>query len=303
MPTENCPNLFIVGAQKAGTSALAGWLSQHPQVYISFPKEPGFLAFGTDGYTFSDGYGNAAPASRYVVRDHDSYLALFAGAHAEHRIIGEASTWYLSIPGTAQKLQDYNPRARIILVLRNPVERAYSAWCHARGDRLEPCESFADALALEEQRGEVEFLLRYRRMGLYAQALEEYLDAFGTGQVLVMFHDDMRGDPVTFWEQVCDFLQIDASAEPPFNFRYNRAGEPRSRLLQRLLRSHRVKQTVRRLLPHRVSLSIKNRLDDANLRDFPPMDNAVRDELRDYYRDDIRRLAALTDRNLEAWLR
>ncbi|MDZ7785132.1 MAG: sulfotransferase [Halioglobus sp.] len=303
MPTEKRPNLFIVGAQKAGTSALAGWLSQHPQVYISFPKEPGFLAFGTDGYNFSDGYGNAAPASRYVVRDHDSYLALFAGAHAGHRIIGEASTWYLSIPGMAQKLKDYNPRARVILVLRNPVERAYSAWCHARGDRLEPCESFAEALALEEQRGEVEFLLRYRRMGLYAQALEEYLDAFGTGHVLVMFHDDMRGNPVVFWEQVCNFLQIDASAEPAFKFRYNRAGEPRSRLLQRLLRSHRVKQTVRRLLPHRVSLSIKNRLDDANLRDFPPMENTVRDELRDYYRDDIRRLAALTDRDLEAWLR
>lgn len=303
MPTEQRPNLFIVGAQKAGTSALAGWLSQHPQVYISFPKEPGFLAFGEKGYAFNDGYGNPAPASRYVVRDHDSYLALFDGAHAQLRVIGEASTWYLNIPGMAHKLRNYNPQARVILILRNPVERAYSAWCHARGDRLEPCDSFAGALALEEQRGEVEFLLRYRRMGLYAQALEEYLDAFGTGQVLVMFHDDMRRNPAAFWEQVCAFLQIDASTEPPFKFRYNRAGEPRSRLLQQLLRSHRVKQTVRRLLPHRVSLSIKNRLDDANLRDFPPMDNTVRDELRDYYRDDILRLAELTDRNLEAWLR
>jgi len=303
MPTEQRPNLFIVGAQKAGTSALAGWLSQHPQVYMSFPKEPGFLAFGETGYALNDGYGNPAPASSYVVRDHNSYLALFAGAQAQHRVIGEASTWYLNIPGMARKLRDYNPSARIIIILRNPVERAYSAWCHARGDRLEPCDSFADALALEQRRGEVEFLLRYRRMGLYADALEEYLDIIGPTKLLVLFYEDMRGDARVFWGQVCEFLQMDASIEPAFNYRYNRAGNPRSRMLQRLLRSHRVKQTVRRLLPHRVSLSIKNRLDDANLRGFPPMDNTVRDELRDYYRDDIRRLAELTDRNLEAWLR
>lgn len=303
MPTEKRPNLFIVGAQKAGTSALAGWLGQHPQVHMSFPKEPGFLAFGEKGYVFCDGYGNPAPASSYVVRDHDSYLALFGAAHAQHRVIAEASTWYLSIPGMAAKLKAYNPQARVIVILRNPVERAYSAWCHARGDRLEPCDTFASALSQEEQRGDVEFLLRYHRMGLYAGALEEYLDVFGSERVLTLFYEDMRGDPKAFWERVCEFLRIDASVQPPFRFRYNRAGEPRSRLLQRLLRSHGVKRTVRRLMPHRVSLLIKNRLDDANLRDFPPMDNTVRADLRDYYRNDIRQLAELTGRDLDAWLR
>ena len=79
MPTETRPNLFIVGAQKSGTSALAGWLGQHPQVCMSFPKEPGYLAFGEAGYTFADGYGRAAPASRYVVRDAQSYRQLFRG--------------------------------------------------------------------------------------------------------------------------------------------------------------------------------------------------------------------------------
>ena len=65
MPTEKRPNLFLVGAQKAGTSALAGWLREHPEVCMSFPKEPGYLAFGEQGYIFPDGNGQPAPASRY----------------------------------------------------------------------------------------------------------------------------------------------------------------------------------------------------------------------------------------------
>ena len=101
MPIETRPNLFIVGAQKSGTSALAGWLGQHPQVCMSFPKEPGYLAFGERGYPFPDGYGKPAPASGYVVRDERAYLNLFAHATPDQHIRGEASTWYFALPGMA----------------------------------------------------------------------------------------------------------------------------------------------------------------------------------------------------------
>jgi hypothetical protein len=302
MPTDAKPNLFIVGAQKSGTSALAGWLGQHPQVYISFPKEPGFLAFGERGYPYKDGYGNDAPASRYVVNSERAYLALFANATPGQAIIGEASTWYFAIPGMARRIKNYNPDAKIIVILRDPVERAYSAWCHARSDQLEPCENFSTALALEEQRGEVEFLLRYRRMGLYSEPLAEYQAAFPSGQLLVLFYEDLRVNPSDTWQRVCDFIGIDARQAPDFGHRYNRSGQPRHRFLHDLLRSHRLKRLVRPVLPHKVALSLKQQVDTLNLREFPAMDAASRAELREYYRGDIEQLSRLTKRDLVAWL-
>ncbi|MAT93466.1 MAG: hypothetical protein CME59_12775 [Halioglobus sp.] len=302
MPTEKRPNLFIVGAQKSGTSALAGWLSQHPQVCMSFPKEPGYLAFGDAGYPFPDSSGRLAPATRYVVTSYEKYLALFADATAEQHVLGEASTWYLVTPGMAQKLRDYSPDARIIIILRNPVERAYSAWCHARGDGVESCESFRESLALEEERGEPEFLLRYHRMGRYADDVRSYQEAFPADRLLILFYDDMRADPAAFWHGVCTFLDIDADIEPPYERRYNRSGQPRSRLLQGVLRHYHLKRILRKVIPHNLGLLIKDRLEDINLRSLPPMDAATRDELRAYYREDVQTLSRLTGRDLGAWL-
>tara|TARA_R110000823_G_scaffold27609_18_gene80522 strand:- start:9332 stop:10243 length:912 start_codon:yes stop_codon:yes gene_type:complete len=302
MSTETRPNLFIVGAQKSGTSALAGWLGQHPQVCMSFPKEPGFLAFGEAGYVFPDGYGKPAPASRYVVRDEQSYLRLFSGTTGRERIFGEASTWYLTQPGMPETLHRFNPGAQIIVLLRNPVERAYSAWCHARADDLEPCAEFADALAMEADRGEVEFLLRYRQMGLYSAALRAYQAVFPPAQMKILFYDDLRSDPAALWRDVCSFLQIDESHLPQFEQRYNTSGEPRSRALQTLLRSHRVKSVARRALPYPWMLALKGRLDTLNLQALPPVQGATRIALLDFYRDDISAVAHLTGRNLREWL-
>lgn len=302
MPTETRPNLFIVGAQKSGTSALAGWLSQHSQVCMSFPKEPGFLAFGESGYPFLDGYGNAAPASQYVVSDERAYINLFSHATPQQSVVGEASTWYFALPGTAQKIKSYSPGAKIIVILRNPVDRAYSAWCHARSDQMEPYEKFFEALAVESQRGEVEFLLRYKRMGLYSQALAEYQAIFPTTQLLVLFYDDLRADPLSTWLEICTFLAIDATEKPIFERKYNRSGQPRYRLLHNLLRSYRFKRFIRSFLPHRVAISLKQRVDNVNLETFPKIDSASRSELREYYRQDIETLSHLTKRELSTWL-
>lgn len=302
MPTEARPNLFIVGAQKSGTSALAWWLGQHPQVCMSFPKEPGFLAFGERGYPYLDGYGRPSPASLYVVRDERSYLKLFARATPEQRILGEASTWYFALAGMAGKIKAYQPGAKIIVILRDPVERAYSAWCHARSDHLEPCESFSAALELEAQRGDVEFLLRYRRMGLYSEALAEYQSVFPASQLLLLFYDDVRANPESVWLAVCTFLGIDASHAPEFENRYNSSGQPRNRLVHSILRSHRLKQLVRSVLPHQLAMQAKQKVESLNLEPFPAMDPDCRLGLREYYRPDVQRLSRLTDRDLVAWL-
>lgn len=300
MPSDRRPNLFLVGAQKCGTSALAGWLGQHPEVFMSFPKEPGYLAFGEAGYPYLDGHGHPSPASQWVVRSEAEYLKLFAAA--TQRIIGEASTWYLARPGTAQAITRFSPDARVIVMLRDPVQRAYSAWCHARSDLLEPCETFATALAAEAQRGDVEFLLRYRQMGLYSEALAHYQATFDPDRLLVLFHEDLRSEPLSTWRTVADFLGIRHEPLPAFEHRYNTSGQPRSALVQRVLNSHRLKGIVRRVLPHNVAMRIKAGVDARNLEQLPPLDAASSAELAAFFRDDAARVAMLTGRNLDNWL-
>ena len=302
MPTDRRPNFFIVGAQKSGTSALVGWLQQHPSVFMSFPKEPGYLAFGEAGYPFSDGYGRRAPASNWVISSESTYLDLFSTASAEQTVIGEASTWYFSVSGVAQRIKHYSPDARVLVILRNPADRAYSAWCHARRDDLEPCEQFSKALDMEQERGEVEFLLRYHRMGLYSEALAEYQALFDPSSLLVLFYEDLLGDEQTFWEGLCKFLAIESLDKAPLQRTLNRSGQPRSRFMQRMLNSYRVRAAVKKILPYRGATLIKEKLDNINLRRFPPLDPVNRNRLQDYYRQDIELLESLTGKGLGSWL-
>ena len=300
--TEHRPNLFIVGAQKSGTSALSAWLGQHPQVFMSFPKEPGYLAFLEQGYQFPDGYGRLSPANEYVVNDETSYLNLFARAAPRQSVIAEASTWYFSIPGVAARIRDFNPQAKVLVILRNPVDRAYSAWCHARRDGLEPCETFSEALQMEGDRGEVEFLLRYHRMGLYSEALAEYRAMFDDSRLLVLFYEDLLGDKAALWNRLCYFLHIDQSAAIPAQRRPNRSGQPRSRLVQAVMGSHRIKAGIRAIVPAHAAMWIKDRIDGVNLKQFPALDDATRADLTAYYREDIETLARMTGKDLSAWL-
>lgn len=269
---------------------------------MAFPKEPGYLAFLEAGYPYPDGFGRPAPASSWVVTDRQKYLDLFAGAPGRAEVLGEASTWYFSTPGVAERIKACNPDAKILVILRNPADRAYSAWCHARRERLEPCAKFSDALEREQGRGEVEFLLRYHHMGLYSRALKEYQSLFDPSRLMVLLYEDLQGDPELLWQKLCAFLAVDALPRAPVRRRLNRSGEPRSMLLQSLLKSYRFRRWVRAVVPFRGAALVKEKLDDANLKRFPPLEETHRRRLTDFYREDIEEVGRLTGRDLRAWL-
>jgi hypothetical protein len=301
MPIDRRPNLFLVGAQKSGTTTLSVMLASHPNIFMSEPKEPGYLAFGDAGYTALDGYGRIPNARTWVTRSERAYLDLFQGADAQATVLGEASTWYLSEPGCAERLREFSPDARIVLILRHPAERAYSAWCHARRDGEEPCADFDSALEAEASRDAPSHLLRYREMGRYATYLRRYLRVFGEERVLVLFFEDLLEKPESLWTQCQAFLQVPEVAMPAAH-RQNRSGVPRSRLLYRLLRSRAFKRRLKALLPLPLLAAMKNRVDTLNLRRFPPMPEDIGQKLREEFRDEIVDLQALTGRDLTHWL-
>jgi hypothetical protein len=229
------PNLFVVGAPRAGTTSLYQYLRQHPEIYMSPLKEPHF-------FSHSDPQGGKA------VKHQEAYLQLFAGAEGE-KLRGEASPAYLADPEAPARIKEVAPEAKIIAVLREPVARAFSAhWQRVRAGR--ESRSFLEAIE-----GEVADPEGWRPLvgpGFYADSLERYLGLFD-GDVLVLFFDDFAADVRREMRKVYEFVGVDASFADRFQADvHNPFALPRNRLTTRIYRSRSLRglaRRARRVLP------------------------------------------------------
>jgi hypothetical protein len=179
------PDLLLVGAAHAGTSVLRGALARHPDVVFAEPEEPHF-------------FSGIRPARRFarqipVVSDEAAYRALFAGMPPDV-VAAEASTSYLWSPEAPARIHAANPEARIVILLRDPVERA---WAHHRADQTGEAErrgflrAIRDELSRPGRWGQDQV---YLGAGFYADALERYLGLFGRERVWVGFHETLGAD-------------------------------------------------------------------------------------------------------------
>ncbi|MBV9293439.1 MAG: sulfotransferase, partial [Frankiales bacterium] len=205
------PHFLLLGAPKAGTTALHVALSSHPQVFMSTPKEPKF--FLTDDGVRPEARGGPGDAQtiRKQVWRRDDYEALFDSA-PEGTLRGESTVLYLQDPRAHVRIARTLPDAKLIAVLRDPVDRAHSNWTHLRSAGLEPEADFVRACDLEERRhadGWAPFW-RYLALGRYGGQLEHLFSVFPREQVLVLFYRDLREQPDLTLDAVCRFLGIDA---------------------------------------------------------------------------------------------
>jgi hypothetical protein len=293
------PDFLIVGAAKSGTTALYQMLEQHPDVFMTSPKEPHYFAFQGQTVAFA-GPGDHESLNRHAVTGADDYRRLFDAMRGE-KVSGEASVTSLYYPEAAARIRRHNPAARIIVVLRNPVERAYSSYLYMVAQGREPSSSFAEALDLEEGRiaRGWQHIWHYRRMGFYADQLGVYLREFARERILVLFHEDLAARPDSTFERVCGFIGVDTAFRPRTEVRPNPSGIPRSAAFQRMLaRPGLLKSAVKRVLPREMRDSIRR----SNLT-RGAMTPDVRASLVESYRADVSKLAAMCDRDLGAWLR
>ena len=299
----NLPNFYLIGAAKAGTSALHAYLQQHPQIFMSSLKEPSFFALeGVSQPWFFRPDGSAVPVN--TVHDMDSYAALFSGA-AGKSVVGDASTLYLFSKQVAPRLHFHVPGAKIVAVLRHPADRAYSHYLYFRFRGHEPLESFAEAFWAEDDRiaRGLGALWCYRSMGFYAEQLARYLTLFPGEQIKIFLYEDWRREPQQVVAELFRFLGVDDRFVPDMSVEHRMGGVPRSGGLRRAM-EHRTSFT-RRLGRALVPVSLRPRiewlLDRWNsLR--PPMSPEVRRELTAIYRADIVALERLIDRDLSRWL-
>jgi hypothetical protein len=188
------PNFLIIGAAKSGTTALHSYLDQHPQIFMTPDKETNFFTF--EGQTLNfQGPGDEGINSFSITRP-AQYQQLFSGVSGE-KAIGEACPLYLYDPDTAQRIKSQLPEVRLVVILRNPVDRAYANYLHLIRDGREPCADFEQALQQEPHRVQQgwEWFWHYTQQGFYGQQLARYSQCFDREQIRVYLYEDLSKRP------------------------------------------------------------------------------------------------------------
>ena len=290
------PNFLIIGAMKSGTTALYYYLEQHPQIYMSPVKEPNFFCFA----------GQEGSESKSVTRI-EAYRQLFKGV-SEERAIGEASHCYLYEPGAVARIQQYVPEAKLVAILRNPVERAYSHFLHMVRSGTEPLTDFAQALREEEvgayqKRSYQDYIGR----GRYYEQLKRYFDAFNSEQIRVYLYEDLDKAPIDTLQDTFRFLGVEDSFVPDVSLRRNVSGYPKYKTLDEFLRRPSpVKNALKMYLPARLRWRLSKAFDDLKTRNLVgprAMEPEVRRQLVGVYREDIVKVQELIQRDLSGWLK
>lgn len=282
----NLPTFIVGGALKAGTTSLNYYFKQHPDIFMCALKEPRYFAYEADNPVHV-----AGRVLRFPVRTLDEYAALFDGVTGQ-RAIGEVSPHYLISPVAPQLIAATIPNVKLIFSLRDPIKRAYSIYWHSvrLGTESRPVE---DALV------EGEYAVTH---GLYYTWLCRWYDYFDAAQIKVILFDDLQSDSRAVFADLCRFVGVDDRFVPEFKVR-NQGGAMKNERLGHWferLKTNRLRQSLDPLVPGWV----RARLRDArakNLEAPPPMPEAVKRRLGQYYRDDIDQLERLLQRDLSAW--
>lgn len=304
------PNFLIIGAAKSGTTALYNHLEQHPDIFMSENKEPFFFAMEGQPIDFR-GPGDQIRLEQTICNNLKDYQQLFAKVTTE-KAIGEASTIYLYNPNAAHRIKHYIPEAKLIAILRNPADRAYSSFMHLLRDNREPYSDFEQALADEPRRIQEKWepLWHYRQCGFYYESLKRYYDLFPAEQIHVYLYEDLNRDAVGLAKSLFEFLGVDPQFTPDTSIRYNVSGVPKNPYLHSiqgflLSPNQPVKAMLKPLIPERLRKRVlHSTVDQIRKVNFEnvPMKQETRARLLCDYREDILKTQDLIGRDLSHWI-
>jgi hypothetical protein len=291
------PDFFIVGAPKCGTTALFSYLRQHPEVFICAVKEPQFFA-------------EDVLNRRRLVQDWDAYLDCFKDAGAARRV-GEASVAYLGSPCAPLRIKEFDPAARIIIMLRNPVDMMHSLYSERVFEGTEHVPDLAGALKADRDRDEGLCPssarppgLGYRGAAHYAPQVRRYLDVFGRENVMVIVFEDFQSDTAGVYAGVLRFLDVEPGFHPPFNA-VNSNHRARSRRVHGFLEHP---PAAFRTMAHAVTTQRLRRMVGDGLRWLNiayeprrPLDSDFRKRLLQDLAPEVRELSEVIGRDMSYW--
>lgn len=278
---------------KSGTTALFHILIQHPQVYGKH-KEPHFFSYE----------GESVVPSPNIITSLESYQGLFKDVTNEIAI-GEASPSYLVHPKAATNIKYYIPDAKLIAILRNPVERAYSQYWHQFTAKKESCPNFIEAF----RKDDINFSQKknfwwrsYKYQGLYIQHLNRYLRLFNRKQLGIYLYDDFKSNPQKLMREIFQFLGVDESFTPIIKHGSAKTGKPKSKLLYNLMKKPNVLvRGIRPMIPSNFRRSLKLYIQNNNIVK-QPLSPEIYKSIIPFFEEDIQKLEDLLQRDLSNWL-
>lgn len=297
------PDFFIVGAPRCGTTAMDDYLKQHPEIFMAALKESHFFAPDFQ-----------VPGSSFKSEEH--YSALFSEVSNE-KILGESSVGYLYSKVAPARIKEFNPQAKIIIMLRNPVEMIYSyhGWLLAEG--FEKIRDFEAHLVAESERRQegrslqhVPVPLRlYRELGEFSPHVKRFFDLFGRRNVHVIIFDEFKADTARVYREACEFLGVRPDFQPTLQA-VNSNRRARNQSLATYLTSlrnpqHHVFYGARHLLPQTWRRSIANKLRSFNIKTEtrPEMSQALKKQLSAKFAPDLECLSGMLGLDLTHWSR
>ena len=293
------PNLYLVGAPKCGTTSMAYYLGQHPDIFAPYLKEPIF--FGSDLRT---------RAERITEKN---YLQLYDGWKTERYGL-DASTAYLASNAAPGEIFDKAPDAKILIMVRNPVDAAYSLYWQNRFDMAEDLPTFEQSLDAEHNRaisgkipkiGSLDRKL-YSKIFAFTNNIQNYFKIFSPEHVKIIAFDDLRDNPEICLIDLCDFLDVSKKVEFSLGWKNPAKKSISSRGAEFISNPPGILKTIlHAILPFKSRLTIRNAIIRANTREeaYPPMKAETRKELVARFSPEVHRLAALLGRDLSHWLR
>ncbi len=285
------PNFYIAGTPKSGTTSLYNYLNEHPEVFMCSVKEPNYFAheeiIAQNLYYAEKGIGSRS-----------EYEALFKDVETE-TAVGEASVAYLFYPKTPAKIKAVCQDAKIIIILRNPVDRGFSHYL--MDTRLGYVNiPFEDIVFKRADHPLLDlYYQQFVELGLYHAQIKRFLDTFDDSQVRIFLTEDLREDISRVVLSCYEFLGINSAILPDLKKRHNVYRQPRNGLVQLLYSAKALRRFARGIIPGKLVESVKNGLLIKGEK--PQLSMVNREYLQELFIDDIKKTSALIGRDLSGW--
>ncbi len=284
------PDFLIVGAAKCGTTSLFDQLSRHPDVFTSIVKEPGF--FISQNHLSS-------------IRNWKDYQSLFKGK--KDKIAGEASVSYLYDSKSPELIiEKLGNEVKIVIIMRNPIEMAFSLWKHRRRELNEDLDFFDAIQAWEKRSMDTDFTEKniayewnYIGRAQFYEQVKRYLDRFKN--VRIFFFEEYMADPIRSFRELCEFLGINKELDVELELK-NKAFYPKYGFLQKLLiKRMPTKELLKKILPIEFLMKIKLTLEKANRNEVNQLrlSQEERKKLIPYFHEDVEKLSRLLNKDLK----
>ena len=291
MKLKILPNFIIVGAPKAGTTSRYHYLSEHPQVFMSTPKEVNF-------FSSKEIIEQGLYYKSHLIEKWSEYLELFKEA-GDRKAIGEGSVSYLFYPHTPEKIKEKLADVKIIILLRNPTKRAFS---HYLMDYRMGLVSESFEQIIYKKNNSILDKLHYQQyveLGMYYQQVKRYLDTFGNDQVKVFLQEDLRYRQKDVIRDLYRFLDLNDYELQKSGQEHNSFTMPKNKFIHGLYSSIFIRTIASFLFRDTVKEKVKDLLFERKKK--PKLEENTRNYLYDIYHDDLKKLEKLIERDLSLW--